>query len=103
MKRTPFDEICRKRMSPQSIRRADKRAEAIARKLLLRDLRKALGVTQKQLADAMGVRQSALSQMENRGDWQLTTLVRVVQALGGELEVTARFRDRSVALQLPAA
>jgi Holliday junction resolvase-like predicted endonuclease len=46
----------------------------------------------------MGVSQSALSQMESQGDLQLSTLRRLVTALGGELDIIARFGNRSIVL-----
>lgn len=57
-------------------------------------------ITQKQLAAALGVSQSSLSQLEHREDFQLTTLRKAVQALRGELDVIARFPDRIVALKV---
>jgi hypothetical protein len=47
----------------------------------------------------MGVSQSALSQIESQDDLQLSTLRRLVHALGGELHITARFGERSVVLR----
>ena len=100
MKTIPFDEMCRKAMSPRRMARIDARAERDYRKMVLRDLRKTLGITQKQLAAALGLAQSGLSELEHREDYQLATLRRVVQALGGELDVIARFPDRIVALKV---
>ncbi len=66
--------------------------------MLLGEVRKQLGFTQASVADAMGVSQSALSQMESQEDLQLSTLRRLVSALGGELDIIARFGDRSIML-----
>lgn len=74
--------------------RARKKMEA----MLLHQVRKELGFTQATVANAMGMSQSALSQLESQDDLQLSTLRRLVQALGGELEVIARFGNRSIAL-----
>ena len=77
-------------------------AKATARQkmeaMLLGEVRKQLGFTQTSVAKAMGVTQSALSQMESQDDVQLSTLRRLVKALGGELDVIARFGDRSIVL-----
>ena len=43
----------------------------------------------------------SLCSMERRGDWLLSSLRRYVAALGGELEVVARFGDKSVHLHVP--
>lgn len=65
----------------------------------LRGLRAANGVTQMQLAEAIGTSQSELSRLERRGDWKLSTLRKVVHALGGELDIVIRIGDRQVRLQ----
>src|SRR2546423_1725694 len=78
------------------------KAKAAARKkmeaMLLGEVRKQLGFTQTSVAKAMGVSQSALSQLEAQNDLQLSTLRRLVKALGGELDIVARFGDRSIVL-----
>jgi hypothetical protein len=59
---------------------------------------KQLGFTRTAVARAMGVSQSALSQLESQDDLQLSTLRRLVHALGGELDLVARFGHRSIIL-----
>lgn len=72
--------------------------EARAAKLLeqeqLRQLRKALGLSQKDLAALMNISQPAISKQERRADMQISTLAGIVEAMGGTLEVTAKFPDR---------
>lgn len=73
--------------------------EAVAREALelsLRDLREQCGFTQQQIAEALEMAQGAFSRLERRDDHLVSTLRKVVKALGGELEVTARFRDKRV-------
>ena len=82
-------------------------ANAAARKkmeaMLLAEVRKQLGFTQVAVAKAMGVSQSALSQLESQDDLQLSTLRRLVKALGGELDVVARFGNRLIVLSSSSA
>jgi len=61
-------------------------------------LRIARGVTQADLARALEVSQSTISQTEHRADAQLSTLARYVEALGGHLEIAAVFPDQTVTL-----
>jgi transcriptional regulator with XRE-family HTH domain len=69
----------------------------------LRELRKNLGLSQKQLAEALKVSQAAVSKQERRQEIQIGTLCEVIQAMGGSVEVTAHFPgDRTVRL-LPGA
>ena len=66
----------------------------------IRQLRKEKGWSQADLADRLGVSQSRVSRIE-RGDMEraeLATLRSYVRALGGELEISARFGDERVTL-----
>jgi transcriptional regulator with XRE-family HTH domain len=71
----------------------------IAEATLLRELRFEQDVTQEQLAAMMGIRQASLSKIEHQDDLLVSTLRRYVEALGGALEIRARFPDRTVALR----
>jgi hypothetical protein len=59
------------------------------RKLPLRVLREAAQKTQADVARATEMDQSEISRLEQREDMKLSTLRRYVQALGGDVEVTA--------------
>jgi transcriptional regulator with XRE-family HTH domain len=61
----------------------------------LRQVRQSQHITQKKLAQAMGLSQSALSELERRPNITLGTLQRYVEALGGRLEIKAVFQKRS--------
>lgn len=71
------------------------RTEAlIAEELTMRELRTARNITQVQLAKALGVKQEQVSRIEKRTDLHLSTLRRAIEAMGGELILSAKFRDR---------
>lgn len=59
--------------------------------LTLAELRRMQGMTQKQVAENMGISQPSVSQLERRRDIRRSTLTAYVKALGGELDVTAKF------------
>jgi len=65
---------------------------------LLSRLRKDRDLTQQELADILEIRQSAISKLEKQDDIMLQTLERYINALGGELEVVAKFPDMEVSL-----
>jgi transcriptional regulator with XRE-family HTH domain len=68
---------------------------------LLRELREKRGnVSQIDVAGRLGLRQPTVSKMERREDVNLSSLRRYVEALGGELHVSARFEDCSVEIGL---
>ncbi len=65
---------------------------------VISQLRKDQELTQKELADILDIRQAAISKLENQEDILIQTLQRYIEALGGELEVRAKFPDREVVL-----
>lgn len=66
----------------------------------MRELRAFAGRSQVEVAEAMGVAQAEVSRLEGRSDTKLSTIERYVKALGGEVEVVARFGDRSLRLHI---
>jgi transcriptional regulator with XRE-family HTH domain len=66
--------------------------------LRLSELRKQCGITQAGLAEALGVSQSAISQMEAQNDIQTLTLSHIAKALGGRLRLAIDFPQHSVRL-----
>jgi hypothetical protein len=65
-------------------------AELIAEEMTLRDLRRA----QVRLARELGVKQETISRLEKHSDMLLSTLRGYVEAMGGELDLVAKFPDR---------
>lgn len=69
----------------------------LPRGVRLRELRAEVAhVTQEALAATLGIQQAAVSKLERRTDTTVGTLQRIVRALGGELELVAKFPDESV-------
>ncbi len=65
----------------------------------LREMREMVGKNQVEVAAEVETTQSELSRLERRDDFFLSTLKKYVKALGGELEVIARFGDKVVRLR----
>ena len=78
-----------KKMPRQRLARARTRAKEVMAEMLLAEIRKEAGLTQEDLAKAMGIKQPSLSKLESQDDMQLSTLRRLIRALGGELELIA--------------
>ncbi len=68
--------------------------ELIAEEMTLRDIRKARELTQERMAELLKIRQDSVSRLEKRSDLLLSTLRSYVEAMGGELELTAKFPNR---------
>jgi transcriptional regulator with XRE-family HTH domain len=84
-------------MAPHRSR--SKRSTPAPQALTLAELRRFRGLTQIQLAAAAGMDQSELSKAERRPDHRVSTLRLYVEALGGELEIFARFGSERVRLE----
>ena len=77
------------KMNPERVKRAKSKAKDIMAEMLLSEIRKDVGLTQEDLAKAIGIKQASLSKLESQEDMQITTLQRLVKALGGQLELIA--------------
>lgn len=77
-------------------RRASARARAMLAEMPLQELRRARQLSQEDLARRLGARQASVSRLEHRTDMYLSTLRSYVEALGGTLEIVARFPDGDV-------
>lgn len=85
-----FDKLFRK-MSPEAQRRVEERVKTEYQALALAELREAQDLTQVELAAKLGIDQGAVSKIERRTDMYLSTLRNIIQAMGGQLELTACF------------
>ncbi len=86
----------RSKMSPEARKRSEAMAQAMLAEMPLHELRLARGLSQKMLAEALDVQQPAIAKMEKRADMYISTLRSHIEAMGGQLEVVARFPDGSV-------
>ncbi len=73
-------------------------AELVAEEMTLRELRKAMGRTQVQVARATGKPQATISRMEAQADMLLSNLDQVVTALGGRVRILAELPGRAPVL-----
>jgi predicted transcriptional regulator len=81
--------ILRNKMTPQQLADADLAAKEMMAEMLLAEIRKSVGLTQEELAETLGITQPSLSKLENQDDMQVSTLRRLIEALGGRLEIIA--------------
>jgi transcriptional regulator with XRE-family HTH domain len=94
----PFKNL-KQKMSPEALARAEQRAQRMLAEMPLNELRAARQLTQESLAKLLGINQAAVSKMERRADMYISTLRDFIAAMGGELEITARFPDGAVKIQ----
>ncbi len=99
MKTRDWNKIRKSASSPARDKRVQRRVTEALTEMSLTELRKALDLTQTEVAAAAKMTQSDLSKAERRRDHLLSTLRRIVEALGGKLEVTAVFPGKRVRLR----
>lgn len=93
-----YNEIARKKLSEEQIQANRDWARQEILEMNLKELRCAFGKTQAEVSSLADMNQADLSKMERREDHLLSTLRRYVEALGGEIEITAKFHDKKVKL-----
>lgn len=81
-------------LSTEAQRKAVALTDAMEQALTLAELRRARAMTQEQLASDLHVGQASIAKLERRTDMYLSTLRRFVEAMGGELDIVARFPDQ---------
>jgi len=82
-----------KKLPEDVLKRARARADQMIAEMPLHELRKARALTQQNLAKTMGLTQPNLSRIEQQTDIYVQTLRSYIEAMGGELDLVARFPD----------
>jgi len=93
----PFSELT-KNFSPERKARIAAKHQALKEEMPLHELRQARERSQEQLARELKVGQPAVAKLERRADMYVSNLRRYIEALGGSLEITARFPDGTVSI-----
>ena len=85
----------RKQLRPARRRKiAARAATLIAEERSLQELRQAHKLTQKRMAEVLGIGQDSVSRLEQRSDLLISTLRNYVEAMGGRLSLVAEFPDQ---------
>lgn len=88
-----FDDLAARLMTKRQRRQATTLARQDLADMLLSEIRKRQGMSQKQLADVLKIKQPSLSKLESQQDMQVSTLQRIIEALGGRLIIRAQFPE----------
>jgi DNA-binding transcriptional regulator YiaG len=96
--RHSFAEL-RARMSPDAQAEAKAQSSRLDEEMALAAVRRALRLSQDEIAQMLQVGQGAVAKIEKRTDMYVSTLRRFIEAMGGELEIVARFADHSVRIR----
>lgn len=86
----------RKKMSPRAQKSAQKKTLSMLAELPLQELRQAKHMSQEHLAAILDTKQANVSRLERRADMYISTLRGYIEAMGGKLEIIAKFPDGAV-------
>ena len=95
-----FSALVARTMSPESQERARVKTRELLAEMALDELRAALSLTQEHLAETLGVRQSSVSKIIRGQNMYISTLDKVIKAMGGDLEVFVVLPNGKIKLSL---
>ncbi len=95
--RRPFT-VLTKNFSPERRRRIDEMKRELLAEMPLHELRRALELTQRDIARLLNVNQPAVSKIEQRSDVYISSLRSYIEAAGGKLKIIAEFPEGEVAI-----
>jgi len=84
------------KMSPESREWVKQEVAKTLAEMPLNELRNARGLSQKMLAETLRIQQPAVAKLEKRADMYISTLRSHIRAMGGDLEIVAKFPDGNV-------
>lgn len=87
---TPWRKI-RGELTPERQARVSALKKQFEQEMLLEEVRRALQLTQEDMAKRLHTSQAYISKMEKRTDMLLSTLSNYLHGMGGHLEIRARF------------
>jgi transcriptional regulator with XRE-family HTH domain len=91
----PFKNLIEK-MPAERRRRIKEKAKNLETQMAIGELRRALELTQEQVAGSLNVKQAAISKIERQSDIYIGTLRKILTAMGAELRIVAHFPDTDV-------
>lgn len=95
-----FSELVNRTMSSESQERAGIKTRELLAEMALDELRAALSLTQEHLAETLGVKQSSISKIIRGQNMYISTLDKVIKAMGGDLEIFVALPNGKIKLSL---
>lgn len=91
--------VLREKLPVASRQRIEKQVQLALKDMPLAELRQARQFTQQQIAKTLKIKQASVSKMENQTDMYLSTIRKYIEAMGGELEIVAKFPEGSIKVE----
>lgn len=89
----------RSRMTSEALAKSDAEARRLAEEMDLAEVRRAMKLSQEEIAQTLQIGQGSVAKIEKRADMYVSTLRRFIEAMGGKLEIVARFPDHAVKIK----
>ena len=89
-------QILRDKMSRKTQKAANEKSAQLLSEMPLQELRQARHLSQEHLAEILETKQANVSRMERRTDMYISTLRCYVEAMGGKLDIVAKFPEGEV-------
>jgi predicted transcriptional regulator len=86
-------------MTPEARAAAEAVAIQLDAEMDLAEVRRAMKLSQEELGQTLQINQGSVAKIEKRADMYVSTLRRFIEAMGGELEIVAKFADHSVKIR----
>ena len=87
-------------MSLTAQKAVEEKTNQLLKEVLLYEIREQLHITQEEMAAKLNTKQANISRTERRRDMKLSTLKRYIEAMGGELDIVAKFASNEVHLNV---
>lgn len=91
----PFKNLTSK-MSKDAQAKIQQKTQQMVKEMPLQELRQAKHLSQEHLAEVLHTKQANVSRIERRTDMYISTLRSYIEAMGGKLEIKAKFPEGDV-------
>jgi len=86
----------RNKMSLTAQKTAAEKTQQMLKEMPLQELRQAHQMSQERMAEILNTKQANVSRIERRTDMYISTLRSYIEAMGGQLDIVARFPNGEV-------
>lgn len=83
-------------MSEEARNLAVQKTQYLLKDMALQELRQAMHFSQERIAEILSTKQANVSQIERRTDMYISTLRSYIEAMGGHLNIVARFPEGEI-------
>jgi len=88
--------VLKNKMSLKAQEAIKEQIASVVTEMPLQDLRQARQLSQERLAEILDTKQANISRIERRTDMYISTLRSYIEAMGGELDIIAKFPEGGI-------